>query len=457
MVRFLLYIIFSAGLLGNSSDSLKLVNYVRSTLKQGAKINPQDLGAKGYVFVDSARDVDDLIKVLISRKEETSLKKIIVDGMMDFRSKDSLDTMSKFAKVDRNFNEFSFSLFLFHGVIPENDLLWSNLIKSRDPKVAEFAITELGGSLVNSPKVADALIQRLKNTQDSKSLKTACIRKFTEVPTNKAASSIAWLLGNATYKDVALTTLTQTTGQTFGFDISKWQKWIRENRQFVPMVTPAKEYPGRELAKARKELLDQYPDRYAENNRTSVKQEDIVLPYPQPGHQGLRKERSLYGIDIEGQNILFFLDCSGSMRGERYNLLKGEMIYMALTMGDSYSIGVVFFPFGKEHSVLEVSKNNRAFQSKLKRFLSRKKVGGPSPLLGAMQHAYNELIDTSYHSVDSIYIISDGYIGNPEARAGIYDLNAEKRLPIHTVCIRGNTEFLNGVASDNGGKSYLVR
>jgi len=145
------------------------------------------------------------------------------------------------------------------------------------------------------------------------------------------------------------------------------------------------------------------------------------------------------------------------MMGRSYELLKEEMLYMAETMDEGYSIGLVFFPFQQKTSILEVSKNNRSFKNRLQRFLNDKAVGGPSPLVEAMTYAYRELLDNDYHEVDTIYIITDGHIGNPTARDLIYDLNAEKSLPIHTICIRGNTNFLNGVATDNNGKSYLVQ
>lgn len=457
MVKIALFLIFAASLLGNSPDSLKVVDFARSTLKAQGKVDLTALSANGLFFVDSAEDVEELMKVLLARKEDPRIKTLVLEGMKGFRSKDSLDAMSKFAKVDRNSNEFTFPLFLFQGVIPESERLWSSLIKSRDPKVAELAITELGGSLVSSPKIADALIQRLKNSHDSNDLKAACIKKFMEVPTNKAASSLAWLLGNASHKELALQVLTSTTGQSFGYDISKWQKWIRQNKQFTPKVLPAKEFPSREVVESRRKSSNQYPDRYQENQYPSVMQKDIVFSYPKPGEQPEREEKSIYGIEIEGKSILFFLDCSGSMRGAPYELLKDEILYMAETLDNSYSIGVVFFPFQEKVSVLEVSQNNRVFRNGLKIFLNQKTVGGPSPLLGAMQYAYSDLIENRYQPVDTLYIISDGHIGNSEARSAIYDLNAVKRLPIHTICIRGNTNFLNGVASDNGGKSYLVQ
>ena len=73
---------------------------------------------------------------------------------------------------------------------------------------------------------------------------------------------------------------------------------------------------------------------------------------------------------MEGEKILFFLDCSGSMSGQPYQLLKEEILYMAETMGDSYEIGVVFFQFNK--AILGTAKNTTNFRLELKEFLDTK-------------------------------------------------------------------------------------
>ena len=451
MIRTVLFLFFSVTLFGDSSDSLKVIDQARSQLKTMGKVDLVALHASGFTFVDSSKDVEDLMKVLLSRKEDLQIKKLAADAMSKFRSKDSLEVMRRFSKMNRNYNEYTFPLFLSQGAVPEDDVLWSNLIKARDQSIAQLAIKELGGSLVRSPKIADALIQRLKNPQDSPSFKNDLIKKFTEVPTNKAAVSLAWLLGNEKYKNAAHETLTKTTGQSLGADVRKWQNWLRKNKNFTPIVTEPKDYPTRKVTQSNKQLSGEYSDRYSENG-IPVKIKDEVMSL-----KTTRTEKSIYGIEIEGKTILFFLDCSGSMRGAPFEVLKEQILYMAKTMDNTYSIGVVFFPFSEKVSVFEVSKNTAPFRSNLKRFLSQKNVGGASPLLGAMSFAYNELIEARYNPVDTIYIISDGHIGSPAARTQIYELNADKRIPIHTICIRGSTHFLNGVASDNQGRSFLVQ
>jgi hypothetical protein len=451
MIRTVLLLIFPVTLFGNSSASLKVIEQARSHIKETGLVDTTALYTSGLTFVDSAKDVKDLMKVLVSRREDSRIKKLAAESMSKFRSEDSLEAITRFAKLDRNYNEFTFPLFLSQGAVPEEEMLWTNLIKARDQSVAKLAITELGGSLVSSPKIADALVQRLSNSHDSTSLKNELIKKFTEIPTTKAASSLVWLLGNKKYRDIAYETLTKTIGQSLGFDIKKWQNWLRENKNFTPLVSASKAYSAPKLIESNQQTSGDYPDRYSANG-IPLKIKDEVMSL-----KTNRMKKSIYGIEIEGKTILFFLDCSGSMTGAPFEVLKEQILYMAKTMDNTHSIGIVFFPFSEKASVLEVSKNSGPFRSKLKKFLSQKNVGGASPLLGAMNFAYNELIEDRYKPVDTIYIISDGHIGSTEARTQIYQLNAEKRIPIHTICIRGSTHFLNGVASDNQGRSFLVQ
>jgi hypothetical protein len=339
MIRTVLFLFFSVTLLGKSSVSLKVIEQARSQLKTMGKVDLIALNARGFTFVDSSKDVEDLMKVLLSRKEDPQIKKLAADGMSQYRSKDSLESIGRFAKRNRNYNEFTFPLFLSQGTVPEDDVLWANLIKARDQSVAQLAIKELGGSLVRSPKIADALIYRLKNFKDSPSFKNDLIKKFTEVPTNKAAVSLAWLLGNGKYKNAAHETLTKTTGQSLGADVRKWQNWLRENKNFTPIVSEPKDYPTRKETESNQHSSGEYPDRYSENG-IPVKIKDEVMPL-----KTTRTKKSIYGIEIEGKTILFFLDCSGSMRGAPFEVLKEQILYMAKTMDNTHSIGVVFFAF----------------------------------------------------------------------------------------------------------------
>jgi hypothetical protein len=144
------------------------------------------------------------------------------------------------------------------------------------------------------------------------------------------------------------------------------------------------------------------------------------------------------------------------MSGAPFDVLSDQMLYMAQSLGDNYNIGVVFFPFSGNSSILKYSKNNMAFQSRLRSFLSKKSTGGGTSLIGAMEYSYRKLI-SRYSPVDTIYVISDGFIGNPNERAMVYNLNANQRIRINTITIGKPSDFMSGLAIDNFGRSLVVQ
>jgi siroheme synthase (precorrin-2 oxidase/ferrochelatase) len=73
-----------------------------------------------------------------------------------------------------------------------------------------------------------------------------------------------------------------------------------------------------------------------------------------------------------------------------------------------------------------------------------------------MDYSYDHLI-TRYSTVDTIYVISDGAIGNPNERAMVYTLNAENRIRINTISIQARSDFMTGLAMDNFGSSFMVQ
>ena len=76
MIRTFLFIFFSVTLWGQSSVSLKVIEQARSQLKVMGKVDLISLHAGGLTFVDSSEDVEDLMKVLLSRKANLQINKL---------------------------------------------------------------------------------------------------------------------------------------------------------------------------------------------------------------------------------------------------------------------------------------------------------------------------------------------------------------------------------------------
>jgi len=457
MIKFYILILFFSCHCLVASQSERVLRQVRSQLNGPGADAYWEKIKSGFLFQDNSENVDHLIRLLLTRNEDERIKKLAANGLHWFYFRGSLEKLKNLATKSSNYNEYTFPLFLKHNQVPNDEDLWWKLISSRDDSVARTAVEKLEPNMYESTKVVQALIQVIKNPNPRRSsLNEACIRKFREIPTNKSLPVLIRLLNNRDYKGLALETLEKITGQEFGFNIIDWQKWFGRNKNFTPIIE--KPVVALDVATTPSDFdSSSYYSRYGEHYPISSNKEISIFSYPKPGETREKVAKSIYGISMEGEKILFFLDCSGSMSGQPYQLLKEEILYMAETMGDSYAIGVVFFPFNKKTSVLKPAKNTTNFRLELKEFLDTKGVGGPSPLLGAMEYAYDDLIDHDYQTIDTIYVISDGHIGSVKARAKIYGLNVDHKIPIHTICIRGSTDFLNAVSSDNQGRTYLVK
>ena len=247
--------------------------------------------------------------------------------------------------------------------------------------------------------------------------------------------------------------LEKITGQKIGFNPFRWKIWLERNAGFTPKALPKQASSLRLIDELEQPDFSDYPERYRNESSSNNLKKVISVPYLSTSNRTkYRTEKSICGIKIEGKNLLFFLDCSGSMQGTRYNLLKNEMLYMARTLG-RHSIGVVFFPSNPDKGILNFSKNARSFKANSADSFPKKKWW--PHLYQAMKYSYEEILDP-YNPVDTIYVISDGEIGNLDERAKIYMLNSKLRIRINTICIQGRSDFLNGIATDNIGSFYLV-
>lgn len=442
------------------SESGKLLAHARKVIPQLslAEVNPGKFTLDGFSFGDSRKDVKDIINVISDRKEDIRLKRLALAGLKNCKSVEAQKELSQLARNWKNYNELSVQAFKESDVIPE--FIWPELIDRGDPIIAQVAVEYLNDSLLGRSEIRKSLTKKIEDKKAPYYLRAACIEKLQRAPlSKKILECLVRVLQKDNLGKKALNILKEATGKDYGYEARRWNHWLSMNDEgsYKQVTPPPSNKPLIELASQTVPPMDDYPDRYKNEHSQATLSKDTVVSFLSTSkNERYWPEKSLYGIDIKGQNLLFFLDCSGSMSGEPFRMLKDQMLYMAKTLGDSYSIGVVFFPFNRKSSILKPAQNTRAFQSKLKRFLSRQKTGGGTSLIGAMDYSYDHLI-SRYSTVDTIYVISDGAIGNPNERAMVYTLNAEDRIRINTISIRGRSDFMTGLAMDNFGSSFMVQ
>jgi len=458
LLTVILFSLFTASHSVNGSASSDLLNYARKSLQdRSVKVLDRDsLVDSEYSFGNTREDVENLMRVIVNSDEDIRLTRLALEGLQKCKIPETDEEISKFAKELNNYNEFSFRIFYERSLIPSDDSHWLELINNGNPVVAQIAVELLSDSKLQSSAFQELLWNKIKDKKTGYYLQSACFNRLSEFPTQEFLLHLVDSLNTRSFRQTALEMLEKITGQKIGFNTSKWKIWLDRNVGFTPKALPKMASSLRLIDELEQPDYSDYPERYRNESSSNNLKKVISVPYySNKNRTKYRKEKSICGIKIEGKNLLFFLDCSGSMQGTRYNLLKNEMLYMARTLGEEHSMGVVFFPSNPDKGILEFSKNTRAFQRKLSRFLSQKKVGGPTPLYQAMKYSYEEIFDP-YNPVDTIYVISDGEIGNLDERANIYMLNSKLRIRINTICIQGRSNFLNGIATDNLGSFYLV-
>lgn len=452
-------LLFTTNLIIEASSSQRLLSYAKKEINKYSlsEITVDTLAQKRYSFGDSRRDVQVIIKTLADEEEDIRLKKLALQGLKTCLSKDAQKEISQQAKNWKNYNEFTFPVFRDSGNIP--DSIWAELIKNGDPIIAQVAVESLNETLLQSSKIEKALLKRIVEKQTPYYLKLATIEKLQESPTPQFIKSLIKILNKDGVGEMALNALTATTGQDFKYSLKEWNMWLsRSGGTDLQKVTrdPSKTPLIEQVYQPAQQDSD-YPERYRNELAQTPSSKDLIVATP-PLYKSDkdRPAKSLYGEKVEGQNLLFFLDASGSMSGTPFTVLSDQMLYMAQSLGDNYNIGVVFFPFGGNSSILKYSKNNMAFHNRLRSFLSRKNTRGGTSLIGAIEYSYRRLI-SRYSPVDTIYVISDGFIGNPNERAMVYNLNATQRIRINTITIGKPSDFMSGLAIDNFGRSLVVQ
>lgn len=216
----------------------------------------------------------------------------------------------------------------------------------------------------------------------------------------------------------ARTALTRLTGERHWRDAAAWTTWWKDAKSGFQ---PAK-IAEADLEKLVKELADA---------------DEAILDF--------------YGIKLEGQYILFLLDSSGSMQGERMESLKRELLGLLQSMDESYRFGMVLFPMDR-FPTRGIEPATARFKEKAARFIDKMNALGGTPLSESVEYAFEKVVED--HNVDTIYILTDGDPNRDpiDVRLMIKDLNEMLLTRIHTISIGQPSDFLKNVALDNGGK-----
>jgi len=154
-------LLFTINLIIEASNSQRLLSHAKKEINKHAlsEITIDALAQKRYSFGDSRRDVKDIIKTLADDKEDIRLKRLALQGLKACTSEEADKEIVQQAKDWKNYNEFSFPVFRDAGAIP--DSIWADLIENGDPIIAQVAVESINESLLKSPKIEKAVLDRI--------------------------------------------------------------------------------------------------------------------------------------------------------------------------------------------------------------------------------------------------------------------------------------------------------
>jgi len=228
--------------------------------------------------------------------------------------------------------------------------------------------------------------------------------------------------------DASQFSLLQLTGQSFGKNSTAWANWWKSAEKgytYTDQTAKVEEF----LKKKAKEAED------------LAEEMDMA---------------EFYGLPLEGKNILFLLDRSGSMAGDRIETLKNELTEMISQMGEDRSFGFVMFPLDSFPS-RGIDQAREPYKKRAIRYAEKISVTGATPVSDAVKYAFEKVVEKQ--NVDTIYLLSDGSPSKPpaEVRKYIQSMNSELYVKIHCISIGGESQFLKDVAKDHSGNYIAVK
>lgn len=207
---------------------------------------------------------------------------------------------------------------------------------------------------------------------------------------------------------------------------------------------------------------------------------------------GSEKYGKFFDLEIESDRVLFVLDFSGSMAEEvtlkthttiagagnkttKAALVVAEMKKLVMSLPDGALINFVVFSDGVRTwrqdggrpALVKLDDSSR--DDLLGTFLDSLRPAGPTNLYDALDTALGfggrGLHDKYYGAgFDTLYVISDGapsagaITDKDEIRRRVRETNSLRRIAIHCITFgeKNDTDFLGGMATENGGRHIHV-
>lgn len=226
--------------------------------------------------------------------------------------------------------------------------------------------------------------------------------------------------------------LFRLTGESFGKNGAIWARWLGDQTGSINLIDES------DVAKI-----------ISEEEERRLKQ---------------ISEAEFFGIRIESHRVLFIIDVSGSMneplrarytteQGKpRIDVAKEELAKAIKALDDNALFNIAPFSTGVESWLEEgVANAGDATRDDALEYVGRLGALGGTNLYGSLEYGFSDL------DVDTIFVLSDGEpsVGDlldPQLiRDAVKEMNATRKVVIHTISVGGSLEILEWLAADSGG------
>jgi hypothetical protein len=286
-----------------------------------------------------------------------------------------------------------------------------------------LAVT-LADELGHHHKAADVLpLVRLSKTKifaDHFGIRRAVVQSLTRIRTNEAIGALVELMpkvGGEAQAD-AVEYLSQITGQIFGMESAAWDRWwgdVKDSYTFPTRVAPA---PYRSV--------------------------------------GLNTAGYYYGLPLFAERLVFVLDTSGSMLGQRLAAAKRELVRAIAGLPSHTHFSIVIFNGTVTTWQKQLVPASADWKDAATNYVNVQEAHSHTASYDALETAFQ--FDT-----EAIYFLSDGeprggkIVAPVDIVAAITEINKTRRISLYTIGIGAGIpggpldSFLKTLAEQNLG------
>jgi Ca-activated chloride channel family protein len=191
-----------------------------------------------------------------------------------------------------------------------------------------------------------------------------------------------------------------------------------------------------------------------------------LLSYRESGEDGffmllIAPKYETKSEDVIEKDIIFVLDKSGSMQGEKIDQAKKALSFCVKSLKDNDKFGVIAFSTDVDELEKTLLPANKANIEKAERFINKLDATGGTNVDEALQTALKKQSSTERPRM--IVFLTDGLptVGTKDVSAILKNVEKSKsknlRIFAFGVGYDVNTHFLDKLAEDNGGVSQYVK